>query len=184
MNRSPTRKTQLLRKDVDRALFVDKLAERWLVERSIVTMYELAIRRLAEVRGLAHLTERLDRFRDQESQHAAMLEQLLRELGHEPRQEPATPGINLSASELSSLLEVLRGNELEPRHVVEVVLAAELIDNGGWDLLIELAREADLDDEWLRSFRTAGREEQEHEHVLRTELAKMEREQLFIQPGA
>jgi rubrerythrin len=172
-----------MRSDVDRTLFVDKLTERWVVERSVVTLYELAIRRLANVRGYETLTERLDRFRDQESLHAAMLEQLLHELGHEPRQEPATPGINLCASELASLLEILRGEAIAPRYVLETLLTAELIDKGGWEMLIDLAKEADLEDDYLRSFRAAGREEDEHEHVLRTELARVERDQLFTQPG-
>src|SRR3954464_9364098 len=99
MIRSPTRKSQLVRSNVDRALFIDKLTERWLVERSAVTMYDLAI---AALNGVPDLPVRLTRFREQEQLHADMLEQLLSEFGRNPRNEPATVGINLGASEMSA----------------------------------------------------------------------------------
>jgi hypothetical protein len=177
---SPTRKSQLMRKDADRNLFIDKLAERWLVERGAVGLYDLALQLLEGKRELGDLPERLVRFRDEEKLHAEMLEQLLAEFGRHPRNEPATPGVNLGASEISSLLDVLRvGEGLQPRHVLEVLLCAELIDGGGWEILTDLAKEADLNDEWLSSFRQAVREETEHEHVLREHLLRLEREELI-----
>jgi hypothetical protein len=170
-----------MRKDADRKLFIDKLAERWLVERGVVNLYDLALQHLAPVvRELGDLPARLSRFRDEEQLHAEMLEQLLAEFGRHPRNEPATPGVNLGASEISSLLDVLRvGEELQSRHVLEVLLCAELIDGGAWEILTDLAKEADLDDEWLSSFRQAIREETEHEHVLREHLLRIEKEQLI-----
>src|SRR4051794_16734814 len=104
-----TRKSQLMRKDADRNLFIDKLAERWLVERGAAGLYDLAIKALQpHARVLGDLPPRLVAFRDQEQLHAEMLEQLLAEFGRHPRHEPATPGVNLGASEISSLIDVLR----------------------------------------------------------------------------
>ena len=171
--RSPTRKTELMRRGVNRALFVDKLCERWLTERVVVTLYELAIPRLPAAVGAT-----LEKFRGQEQLHAEMLEQLLLELGHEPRSEPSTPSVNLAASEMEALIELARDERLEARHVLEVLQAAELLDGGGWTLLVELGKEVDLEDEWLRSFRTAHREEEEHQHVVRELLLRYERSEL------
>jgi hypothetical protein len=144
-------------------------------------LYDLAIKVLEpHARGLGDLPHRLVAFRDQERLHAEMLEQLLAEFGRHPRNEPATPGVNLGASEISALIDVLRvGRDLEPRHVLEVLLCAELIDGGAWEILTDLAKEADLDEEWLGSFRQTIREEAEHEHTLRDHLVRLERDLLI-----
>jgi hypothetical protein len=176
MMRSPTRKSTLVRRDTNRALLVDKLSERWLAERSGIALYDRVIERLV---GIEELESELTRFRDQEQLHLEMLEQLLAELGRRPRDAPSTPGVNLAASEISAMLELVRDPQLTPRHLVEVLLSFELLDDGGWDILLELAKQADLDDEWLRSFRVAKREEEEHVHVLKTQLVRIERMQLF-----
>jgi hypothetical protein len=159
-------------KDVNRELLVDRLCERWLTERAVVTLYELAIERLPNDAPV------LQRFLEQERLHGAMLEQLLAELGREPRSEAATPSLNLAASEMEALLELARDRRLLPRHVLEVLLAAERLDGDGWERLVGLGRDANLDDEWLRSFRVANREEQEHEHVIRGRLRAYERAEL------
>jgi len=177
----PTKKTKLFsRPDVRREEFVDKLRQRWMTERTAVTLYQLALGRLRNQAALASLVPELERFRDQEQLHADMLRQLLAELGRgDPRQEPATPEVNIAASEMASLVELMRGKELTPRHVLEVLLIAERFDRSGWELLTDLAKEAELDEEWLRGFRAAGREEAEHEHVFRAHFDRLEREQLF-----
>jgi hypothetical protein len=107
-----------------------------------------------------------------------MLERLLAELGVQPREQPAYGSASLAASEMGALLDAARA-ELEPRHMVQVLLAAERLDVSGWELLLELARDADLDEDWLRSFRAADRAEAEHEHWLRAHLLKLERAALF-----
>jgi hypothetical protein len=177
----PTRKTRLfMRRDVRRVAFVDKLRQRWIVERAGSTLYQLAIDRLRDDLNTGALVSELERFGEQEQLHAAMLEQLLGELGHaDPRHEPATLGVNIAASQMASLVDLMRGRQLTSRHVLEILLMAERLDLAGWELLTDLAKEADLDDEYLRSFRAAGREEAAHEHFVRTHLVQLEREMLF-----
>src|SRR5579859_6123209 len=109
-----TRKRRLLGSSVDRARFIDRLIERWLHERSAVTLYRLALPRLPDER------ERLSHFLDEERLHAEMLERLLAELGVAPREQPAYGSASLAASELEALLEAARA-ELEPRHLVQVL---------------------------------------------------------------
>lgn len=176
----PTKKTRLFgRRGVNRGDFIDKLTQRWIVERAAVTLYQLAIGRLRSYGALAALVPELERFGEQEALHGQMLAQLLGELGHDPRHEPATPSVNIAASEMAALLEALRAPALRPRHVLEVVLMAERLDATGWELLTDLAKEAGLDEDYLRSFRAAGREEAEHEHVVRAHLQRLERDRLL-----
>ncbi len=177
----PTKKTRLFtRRDVRRDEFIDRLRQRWLAERAAMTLYQLAAGRLRADAATATLGPELERFAEQERLHAEMLAQLLGELGRgDPRHEPATPSVNIAASEMASLLELARGPELTPRHILEVLLLAERLDLAGWELLTDLAKEAGLDEDYLRSFRMAGREEAEHEHVVRAHLMRLERGELL-----
>lgn len=162
-----TKKGRLFsRADVNREQFIDELRQRWLVERAAVTLYELALSKLGDDATVDGVVPHLMHFRDQERLHADMLASLLGELGRDPRHEPATPEVNIGASEMATLLELMRGDELEPHHRLEVLLLAERFDGFGWELLTDAAKEAGLDEEWLRSFRAASREEAEHQHLL------------------
>jgi hypothetical protein len=176
----PTRKTRLFtRSDVRREDFIDKLRERWTVERAVVTLYELALVRLGPVEELAGARLQLERFRGQEWRHAELLSQLLSELGRDPQRQSPSPTVNVAAADMATLLELLRRRDLLPRHVLQVLLLAERADGAGWALLTELGKEAELDEDYLRSFRAAGREEAEHDHVLREHLLRAERAELF-----
>jgi rubrerythrin len=177
----PTKKTRLfMRRDVDRDDFIDKLAQRWLVERAAVTMYDAAIPRLAANDILREIVPQLEHFRQQEELHATMLAQLLGELGYpDPHQPPATAQINLAASTMAAILDSIRAPTATARSILEAMLMAEHIDNIGWEILTDLAKEADLDEDYVRSFRAAGREEAEHQHVIRAHVMRLEREVLL-----
>jgi len=180
----PTRKTRLFtRREVDRGDFIDKLAQRWVVERAAVTMYQEAIARLRVNQLLQKVIPELERFMAQEKLHADMLEQLLGELGRgDVHGEHATPAVNLAASTMAAILESIRAPRATARSIMEAILMAERVDAGGWELLTELAKEGGLDEDYLRSFRAAGREEREHEYVIRTHLMRLEREVLLHEP--
>jgi rubrerythrin len=177
----PTKKTRMFaRRDVDRRDFIDKLAERWLVERAAVTLYRDATVRLRVNQLLGSLVPDLERFGAQEERHAEMLAQLLSELGRgDVHGEHATPAVNLSASTMGAILESVRAPRATARSILEAMLMAERLDGGGWELLTDLAKDADLDEDYLRSFRAAGREEREHEYVIRTHLLRLEHEALL-----
>ena len=180
----PTKKTRMfMRRDVDRGDFTDKLAQRWVVERAAVTMYGDAIARLRVNEQLGSLVPELERFASQERLHATMLEQLLGELGvGDVHGEHATPAVNLAASAMAAILESVRAPAATARSILEAVLMAERLDVAGWELLTDLAKDAFLDEDYLRSFRAAGREEREHEYVVRTHLMRLEREVLLREP--
>jgi len=177
----PTKKTRMFtRRDVDRGDFIDKLAQRWVVERAAVTMYREAIARLRVNQLLQGLIPDLERFAAQEQLHADMIAQLHGELGRgDIHGENATPAVNLAASAMAAILESVRAPRATARSILEAMLMAERLDVGGWELLTDLAKDGDLDEDYLRSFRAAGREEAEHEHVIRANLMRLEHEMLL-----
>jgi hypothetical protein len=181
MTRIPTRKAFLHERGIDRDRFVDKVVERWLFERAAITAYALARKQLARLPDAPPIVERLDEFAKKEQLHVEMLEALLDVFGRAPREMAATPSVNIAATEAEALVELLRGEELRTEHVLEVLLSAEILDGAGWALLVELGRAADLDDEWLRSFRAAEREEAEHRHFLLTHLEQAQRRMLYAE---
>jgi rubrerythrin len=176
MTRIPTRKSQMMRSDVNRDLLVDKLCERWVVERASEELHARAIEHARRDQSLGQLAERLIDFQRHEKEHAEMLEALLRQLGREPSRE--SPSARVAGKETDGLLEVGRRDDAELPHVLQALLAAELIDVAGWELLVDLARDADLDAEWLRSIKTALAREKEHVHFVKTQLELLEREEL------
>lgn len=180
----PTKKTRLFsRRGANRDDFIDKLAQRWIVERAAVTLYGVAIARLHVNALLGGLIPELERFKQEEQLHADMIEQLLGELGRsDVHGEHATPAVNLAASTMAAILESVRAPTATARSILGGMLMAERLDVGGWELLIELAKEAELDEDYLRSFRAAGREEHEHEYVIRTHVLRLEREVLLHEP--
>jgi hypothetical protein len=80
---------------------------------------------------------------------------------------------------MAALLESVRSPSATARSVLGALDMSEQLDVLGWDLLTDLAKEAELDEEWLRSFRAAGREEREHEHVIHAHVLRLEREALL-----
>ena len=176
----PTKKSRMFTRRVDRGDFVDKVAQRWVVERAAVTMYKEAIARLRVNELLQGLIPELERFAFQEQLHADMLEQLHRELGRgDVHGAHASPGVNLAASTMAAILESVRAPRATARSILEAILMAERVDYGGWELLTDLAKDGGLDEEWLRSFRAADREEREHDHLVRTHLTRLEHEMLL-----
>ena len=170
----------MLTRHIDRVDFVDNVAQRWVVERAAVTMYKEAIARLRVNELLTNLIPELERFAAQEQLHAEMLAQLHGELGRgDIHGEHATPGVNLAASTMGAILESIRAPRATARSILEAVLMAERVDVGGWELRTDLAKDGGLDEDYLRSFRAADREEREHEHVVRTHLMRLEHEMLL-----
>src|SRR4051794_7453772 len=121
------RKTQLFRRDADRARLVDRLIERWIYERAAITLYRVARERL---HGLVD-DHRLARFAGEEQEHPDMPEAPPSELGIAPREQPAYGSATIAASEAGTLVELCRADGLEPRHYVQILLSAERLDVAG-----------------------------------------------------
>jgi hypothetical protein len=184
MTRSPTRKALLARRGINRELLIGKLCQRWLFARSATHLYELAVAYMGSdpSNHLRPHRERFHRFMEEEKLHAQMLEALLSELGRNPREAPATPAVNIAASEAATLLELARDRNFGATELLAVTEATELLDVAGWERLLQLGRIIDLDPEWLRSFHVALKEAEEHLHLVRTFSERLERQSLENAP--
>jgi rubrerythrin len=159
MTRIPTRKAVLLRSDVNREPFIQRVHERLGFERAIVALYD----RIIGMTGDPELNQRLHVFRREEKLHEEVLEALLRQLGRDPSDAPS--------------LEIL-SQEGSLDRLLTALCEAEMLDQGGWELLVELGKAADLDREWLSTFRMALRQEKQHLHVVREALLRRDVAQL------
>jgi rubrerythrin len=121
---------------------VDRLGERLAFERAGTRMYEALIAkariRTDELPDVSVAT--LETFRDQEADHFAMLVEALRELGADPTAQ--TPGADLAGIEGMGLLQAVVDPRTSLAQSLHAVLAAELVDDSGWELLVAMTREA------------------------------------------
>ena len=139
---------------------IDLLSERLTFERSGVKLYDTLLSRLRLVRDpvLEPLLEKLERFRDEEKEHEEWLEEQIRALGGDP--SAVTEQAILVQTESEGIERVVRRDQNVP-HDFHALLIAELADNAGWDLLVEIADELG-DSKAKRQFRKRLREEEEH----------------------
>ncbi len=142
-------------------VLVDKLGERLSFERGGTRLYDslLVKCRAAPTPLPADDIDALERFRHQERQHAALLTDELKRLGADPTAQ--TPCADLVGVESMGLVQAMNDPRTSLVQSLHVMLDAELIDNTGWDLLIELAKSSGHEDMADR-FKIASQQEAEH----------------------
>ena len=124
---------------------------------------------------MAPIWGELLRYRGEEQEHAAWLESQVRELGGDA--EAMTSGAALVQTESLGFEAVVKNDDQLP-HVMHALLAAELVDNAGWELLIELADDAD-DTEARKEFRKRLHEEEDHLIFIRTATLALARKDIL-----
>jgi len=158
-------------------LFLDKLGERLAYERTGVRLYEALILKYraveeamgeplpdavpAQVSGTAHEApeETLERIRSEELAHFSLLCAAMEKLGGDPTAQ--TPCADVAAVAASGFMQVLNDPRTTLAQCLNAMLAVELADNAGWELLADLAEDAGQDD-MARQFLAALAQEQEH----------------------
>jgi bacterioferritin (cytochrome b1) len=148
-------------------VLVDKLAERLAFERGGVRLYDAVIAKVkvyGDEAGNATLME-LERIRDEELEHAMLVEDALKTLGADPTAQ--TPCADLVGVESAGLLQAATDPRTNLVQTLHTALAAELIDGAGWQLLIELAQEAGQSD-LVDQFSGALAQETEHLQLIET----------------
>lgn len=143
---------------------VDKLGERLAFERSGVRLYDALITK-CENSELDIDVDRLRHFQKEEAEHFKMLEEVMRSIGADPT--AVTPGADVMAVASMGLFQVLGDPRTTPLQALEAILVAELTDNDGWELLIQLAKEAGMKEE-EKKFRHALLQEEQHLHGIRS----------------
>jgi ferritin-like protein len=142
------------------AELLDKLGARLAFERSGVRLYECLIQKRRAIEGNARPSVAdLEHIRNEEFRHFQMLEQCILDLGGDPT--AVTPAADIEAVMTSGLLKVVADPRTTVDQCLQVILAAELIDNDSWGVLVKLAQEEGLDED-VEDFETAVVQEQEH----------------------
>lgn len=147
--------------------FIDKLGERLAYERAGTRLFELLIGKFESGNsptGEADL-ETLVRFRNQELSHFKMLWDCVEKLGADPTVQ--TPSADVSGVKAQGLVATLSDPRTTFAHALDAMLIAELTDNEGWRMLIDLA-EGMGQKEMVDNFNIALADENIHlEHIRR-----------------
>ena len=156
-------------------VLVDKLCERLAVETGGVDIYQAAIAKLND----PTVVGRLKHFMQEEAKHRDLLAAYLDRLGVEERQ---TPSARLAKHEGDAYLKLIAEAQT-PAQLLNILLTVELMDENGWEMIINLGRDIH-DDEMVRTLNVALKDEKEHLRGVRGMLAKMTRDSLAAADAA
>ena len=120
-------------------VFIDKLGERLGFERTGVRLYQAALLKF-DVHGTwegGPSREQLEKILRDELSHFVLVREAMEKLGADPT--ALTPSANLVSVASKGIPEVLVDPRTNLVQCLEALLVAELTDNAGWELLVELA---------------------------------------------
>lgn len=143
------------------AVFLDKLSERLAFERMGVRLYEALLNK-CETLGESTPGPTLEQIRHigaEELEHFLMLNETITEMGGDPTVE--SPSADIAGVASMGILQVVTDPRSSVPQSLQALLTAELTDNAGWELLIELASNLGYDD-MREQFETALTHEEEH----------------------
>lgn len=122
-------------------VFVDKLGERLAFERTGVRLYDGLLSKLEAYGTWQGGPSRrdLEQHRTDELAHFEMVREAIVQLGSDPT--VITPSADLKAVASSGLVQVITDPRTDLFQCLDVILTAELTDNDGWEMLIQLARD-------------------------------------------
>jgi rubrerythrin len=164
-------------------VFLDLMAERLTFERIATRLYDGLLVKHDAAGSQAGGPERpdLERIRDDELRHFALLGSALESLGADST--AVTPGADLASAVSLSLIQVVTDPRATLSEALRVMLIAELADNDGWLVLADMADRLDQDALAAR-FREALEQEDRHLARLRTWVSAMLSEQAGLGPTA
>ncbi|WP_141735701.1 ferritin-like domain-containing protein [Oligoflexus tunisiensis] len=142
-------------------ILVDKLGERLAFERTGVRLYRALIRKCEAdpMRDPRVDLLRLQEICNSELEHMMLLKKAMEDVGADPT--AMTPGADTMAVASMGLVQVLNDPRTSISQCLEAILIAELADQDGWNLLIELTRDMG-DQDHLAQFQRAMAEEEQH----------------------
>lgn len=155
-------------------VLLDRLGERMAFERTGVRLYEGLLDKHDALGGFDGGPSRgdLELFRAEELEHFALLKAWVERLGADPT--AMTPSADRAAVESMGLLQVIRDPRMDLAQSLHGILIAELADNDGWEMLIDLATAIDHD-EMATAFQRASLEESRHLEAVRQWLTTYEK---------
>ncbi|MBN1206757.1 MAG: ferritin-like domain-containing protein [Myxococcaceae bacterium] len=121
-------------------VFIDKLGERAGFERTGVRLYEAVLGKF-DLHGTwpgGPSREQLEKIMREELAHFALVRDVLEKLGADPT--ALTPSADLVSVASKGIPAVITDPRTNLVQCLEALLVAELTDNAGWELLIQLAQ--------------------------------------------
>ena len=169
-------------------IFLDKLGERLAYERAGTRLYDALIVKYRAAQGAGgdvlppadtlvsddaraaseDPVETLERIRADEFEHFTLLCEAMIAMGGDPTAQ--TPCADVTAVASSGFMQVLNDPRTTLAQCLNAMLAVELADNAGWELLASLADEAGQN-ELAGRFLAALGQEQEHLAVIKAWLS-------------
>ena len=152
-------------------VLIDKLGERLAFERTGTRLYEALLSKCEVRRDEARELpiQQLWQFHDEEARHFALVAEVIKHLGADPTAQ--TPCADASAVASMGLVQVLTDPRTSIAQSIHAIHIAELADNDGWQLLIELMDGLGLDG-FATKFRQALTEEDRHLKTIRELMSK------------
>lgn len=125
--------------DIGMAVFLDKLSERLAFERTGVRLYE-ALYNKCETLGETvpgPTLEQIEHIGSEELEHFLLINRTITAMGGDPTVE--SPCADVAGVASLGILQVLTDPRTSMAQCLQALLTAELTDNDGWRLLIQLA---------------------------------------------
>jgi len=153
-------------KGLNAVVLMDKLGERLAFERTGTRLYEALMNKCVAGEPLPDGPSLADLqlIHSEELAHFELVQDAIRTLGGDPT--AMTPSADLGSVASAGLVQVVTDPRTTTRQSLEAMLIAELVDNDGWALLIELTRTAEQD-ALAQRFEDARQREEEHLAKLR-----------------
>jgi rubrerythrin len=126
--------------------FMDKLGERIAFERTGTRLYEALLSKYQGTEDKSSLPqiERIEQFYLEEMKHFQMVSEVMVKIGGDPT--AVTPAADVAGVAAMGWVQVITDPRTTFQQSLETILQAELVDNAGWEVLIELAEGAGLSD--------------------------------------
>lgn len=141
-------------------LLVDKLGERLAYERTGVRLYEAFIAKVeAAPDARPDVLATLRAIQLEEAEHMHLLREAIETLGADPT--AMTPCAHVAGTMALGIIQVLTDPRTNMAQCLNAMLTIELADNAAWELLIDLARQANHPN-IASSFEEPLRREEEH----------------------
>lgn len=167
----------------NRGELIDLLTERLTFERTGVRLYDRVLERIRATGDpdVAALHAPMTAHRDQEKEHEEWLEACIRNLGGSAHD--LTAKAQLVSIESSGIERVIFDDRATLPQMLHALLAAELVDNAGWDLLVALADDAG-DHDLKKEFKRRLHEEEDHLALLQRVVAYFAKRQMLPETAA
>jgi ferritin-like protein len=163
-------------------VLLDKLGERAAFERGGTRLYDAVLAKFdADPHAHGSVSrDILQHFRNEEAQHFQLVCEAVEQLGGDPT--AMTPCANLVGVQAMGLWQSVTDPRTTLAQCLNTMLAAELVDNAGWELLIRLAESSGHDD-LAKRFQVALQEEGEHLMQVRAWVQELTMAEASLMPA-